>query len=218
MKWNSIFDFINRQQPKKGYTLGLLDSATKWWDTHLSLGRKFSAWAIQYYPSSEQGKTREWVSEFYATSALLVAAVGLVAAQPVTLSWAAVLTLFTVAWPIYRSLELLSLLIGWIFIHTAKLHTVQRSLFGFLLNIAELSCLFTALEISIGGKPICSKVEAFVDGMVDLVTLSHHSPISFSVGGILEAIRIFFGVLIVLVVVGSLAGGVVRRTLADNKP
>lgn len=218
MGWTSMFDLIDRKQPDRGYWVGTLRCLTALWHERLSLGSAVKRRALPRYVSEEPGKAKAWVAELYATSAFLLAVVAFLAASPLHhLSFATIaLGLLTVVWPIYRALEILFLLLSWVFVDTSRLHSVQRSLLGFLLNIAEVSCLFGAVELSVGSKVTSGRGQMFVDGMVDLVTLSHHDPISFSVDGTLEAMRILFGVLLVLVVVGSLAGGVARRTLVDD--
>lgn len=220
MSWVSPFDFIHEKQPDGGYWIGFLRCITALWHKHLSLGSFVKRAALPKYMSREQGKAEAWVAELYASSAFVFALIALLIARPLLTCSVSTLVLgvFTVCWPVYRALEVLFLLLSWVFVDTSRLHSAQRSLVGFCINIAELSCLFGAVRIGLGIEASSDRGQIFVDGIIDLVTLSRSESIPLSLDGTLEAIRLFLGVFLVLVVVGSLVGGIARRTLVDDAP
>lgn len=204
-----LLEWLTQKQPKRGYLLGALAAAQRLLETKLSLNSRFNS-AIRERIPQEHGKAPQWASELYLLCTLVFAVLSFAVAQPV--DRLQLVLLLTVAWPIYRIAEVLTFLIGWVFVHEAGLHSVQRSLFAFILNIFELSLLFGALRIGIAGLSE-TRLDLFLTGVVDISTIASPEITGYSVGDLLEIVRLFASLLLVLVVVGSLTGDVVRRTV-----
>jgi|LGVE01.1.fsa_nt_gb hypothetical protein len=208
------FKWFTEKQPERGYLLGGLATLQHGLETTFSLNSRLNA-AIRACVPQGHGKAPRWGSEFYVVFAIAIATVAYYLATPTAgFQWLAFLT---VVWPVYRIAEVIVFLVGWVFVHESKLHSIQRSLLIFFLNMIELSLLFGTLEVSIGsGLPQVDKLNHFFDGLVSIVTIASPTAAT-SIQGAIEIIRLFASLLIVLVVVGSLAGGVLRRTVEPGE-
>lgn len=209
----NILKWLTDNQPDRGYLLGTVVTVQSWLEKTFSLNDMLNTWIRAQIPQ-QHGKTQEWASEFYLLFALTLALIAFCFATPLTeWTWLVVLA---VIWPVYRICEIFVFLVGWVFVHEGPLHSIQRSLLSFFLNLFELSFLFGALEISVGaGLPQTGKSTYYFQGLVDIISIASPT-IQISVQGVLEATRFFISLLLVLIVVGSLAGSMVRREVESK--
>ena len=209
-----LLNWLTNKQPDRGYLLGGLAVLLRWLETTCSLNSRLNA-AIRSRVPQSHGKAPRWASELYVVLAIAIAMIAYSLSIPINeFQW---LVILTVVWPVYRIAEVLVFLVGWVFVHEKKLHSIQRSLLKFILNMIELTLLFGTLEISIGGGIAqMTKLNHFFDGIVSIATIA--SPTSgASIQGVLEVVRMFASLMIVVVVVGSLAGGILRRTVEPGE-
>jgi hypothetical protein len=188
-----------------------------WLSDRLSLN-----WLIRYYfrkigrysPLPGSPKTPAWVSEVYLLIALSLAIVGLMwANNPLPRN----LWIISLVWPVYRLYETAAFTIGWVFVQKDYLHSVQRSLIGFLLNTVEVSFLLTTLAV-ITSKPLAAGMDrwdALAQTLAGLLTLSQPEVLADARWTALEFLRFGIGMFLVLCAFSSLAGGVLRRTVED---
>lgn len=166
-------------------------------------------WINEINSESKESKASAWISEVYLLSTMFVGIFALYIVNPVnSFGWMWLLTVFL---PIYLIAEFCVLLLGWIFVHETRLHSIRRSLLCFLLNIPQLSLYFGILEISIGsGLPTEGKTNLFYAGVLDIVSMTSPSN-GLNIQGAIETGRFFISLLLILVIVGSIVGGILRK-------
>ena len=203
----NLASWLTQHQPHDGYLLGTLRFLERRWD-RISLGSVLNRWVKRSF-KAEEGKAPRWVSELYGVLCLVVAGTLFFLVPPQARCFWLVLA----AWAVYRVVDLLAFVVGWIFVHTDPLHSIQRSLLSFFLNIVELNLLFGFLDLVANGISDASRLQYLVTHLTAFATVSVIEVVGISsVVGVIELVRVFASLLLVLVIVGSLAGGVVRRT------
>lgn len=176
-------------------------------------------WACRrYFPRQlADGSTKSpaWASETYIIVALGVAIWGFAEAR-VCITCSQQLVLLLLIWPIYRLYELAGFILGWVFVDRSYIHSVPRSLLGFLLNILEVAILSTTLGVVLSassGAPNGQDLLVAVVAMVSIAPPTASESIQFR----MELLRFCFGLVMMLCVLGSLAGSIVRRSLEGEK-
>ncbi len=206
--------WLTKKLPDDGPLLGWLRCVVKRIEL-LSLNRLFNFLAERLFPR-EGGHSPEWVSDFYVIAVLLIAvwSVAAAAASPPLFSC---LWLLTVAWPIYRLAELLLFVVAWTFVHEADLRSIRRSLLAFLINILEVAMLIATLEVVVGptAGPRDDRWLAAYNSGVSIIGLAAPTHPPTTAFGAIELARFAIGVILVLCVVGGLAGSAVRRALKE---
>lgn len=202
-----FFNWLTKNQPDSGYLLGGLSVAQRWLETKWSLSYLFNK-EIKARIKQEHGKAPKWASELYVVSAIAIAVSAYYLATPIAgLQW---LGLLIVVWPSYRISDMLVFFVGWIFVHEDKIASFRRSLLTFFLNMIELSLLFGTLEISIGnGLPQAGKLNHFFLYLVSIATITSPTVVT-SNQGIIEIVRFIVSLLLVLIMVSTLVGGLLR--------
>ena len=162
-------------------------------------------------------KAPKWISESYGLAVLLFTGI-LFALVPVS-AW-------SLGWGPWRILLLLSALsgleltvfiLGWALIHKAKLHNIRRSLLGFLVNFHSLSFITGSFDVAFApaGAPV-SRSDIYLDGITAIATISQVSyTFDTAAAEACNFARVFIGLLLVMVIVGSLAGSVVRKVIVE---
>jgi hypothetical protein len=210
----NFIEWLTEKQPKQGYLLGGLKVTQQWLEIKCSLNSRINELIRAQIPQNH-GKAPRWVSEFYLIFTIVIAAIAYYLAVPV--SGFQLIGILTVVFPLYLIAEVIVFLVGWVFVHETKLHSIERSLLAFILNMFELSLLFGTLEISIGnGLPQNGKLRHFFDGLVNIATVASPTVLT-PIQGTLEIFRLFASLLLVLVIVGSLVGGVLRLTVKPGE-
>jgi hypothetical protein len=167
-------------------------------------------------------KTPRWVSEFWVLFCLLLAIASVSFATPllpISFSWSLIgLSCICVVWPIVRLIDLTQFVVDWVFVSKASLHSIRRSLLSFLFNLFEVALLLASLRVSLSvtSAQATNWVLAY-EQLVSMITIAVPAQtVSFS-QSLLEQFRFWFGLLVMLCIVGSLAGGVVRRSLDSTE-
>ena len=166
---------------------------------------------------NEKPKTPRWVSEFWTILCLILAILGLHLAEPLQQMPFGVtqigMALLCLVWPFLRLAELVLFVIGWIFVYDDMLHSIQRSLLSFLINLFEVSLLLTTLSISLSPSLLLDRWSEVYQTFFLMLTLSPPDPATHGSVYSLQVFRFWFGLVVVLCIIGSLAGGIIRRTV-----
>lgn len=212
----NVFDWIEKKRPKGFYlpcmrmTLDSLESA-------LSPNRWFRDWARKRYPRPE-GKAPEWASEVYQVGSVLVVVVLIsvtLASRDLAVSYGSALRCMALVVAAWRVLEILLFVLYWT-ISDRPIHSSQRSLIGLVVNVLEVSAFTSVIKASL--DPAVSLPGILADigaGAATIVTFSLGEP-QGRVDAVLAYCRLAIGAFLVLVVVSSVVGGIVRRSLDDK--
>ena len=183
----------------------------------VSLNYWIRKWIRKKWPVILPDNTRKvpaWISETYVLVSIAFSFFSLSSAVslPVVSWWISVVC---VIWPIYRLVEMGGFVVGWVLVHKSPLHSIRRSLIGFLLNIMEICVLLTTLNI-VTSK--VSNVNKWVEVIKISVDFATFTPVQFYENGLwtaTEFVRFIYGFFIMLCIIASLAGSIVRRTVQD---
>jgi hypothetical protein len=184
-----------------GCWLGILEAIINFWELHFSIGSLLNR-KIPNIPM---------VSELYVSINIFICIIFLLIIKPIEYAIEYIYLLPIVFWTVYRLLEILLFLIGWIFVHDSKLNSVRRSIIGFGMNVIELSFLFLIIRIFIGEESN-NKLQKLFTSLINLVTLNINTNNPLSIPGLLDITQLFIGLMILIIVVASLAGGILRNT------
>ena len=189
---------------------GLFIAATKALLTrlkHLSLARAIALRISSPHGQFEQ-KVPAWIGDAYVCLTALFAFT-IVAIDPSNWGlWPRRLVTLILT---YRALELLVFLLCWLLVDSGPLHSYRRSVIAFGVNVLEMALVATALDQTLG----CSATGGFaafwthLTGMVGLDG-SGLADRSGACRLVLEGRFLFSGV-ILLLVVGTVAGGLMRE-------
>lgn len=207
-----LADWLTAHQPKAGYLLGALSAVTSGWE-RISIAPILNRRVRRQHHPEHPDKAPRWVSELVVVACIGIGALYFALVQPVESS---PLLCVLAIWPLYRVLDLLLFVIAWIFVHTAPLFSAQRSLLGFVLNIVELNLVFGVLNVLVTKEIPPSRLDYLMHRITEFATLNGSSAVGLSsLGGALELLWVFASLLLMLVVIGSLAGGVIRHTVNE---
>ena len=208
--------------PKDGIFLALLRRIVRMiepWTPNALLKASIRRRVPLHIPGEKEPKTPRWVSEAWVVLCLALAVIALLVAVPIALIASnpirVAIIIFSVFWPAIRLFELTLFVVGWIFVHDAPLHSIQRSLLSFLLNLFEVALLLAALGISVAHLSSAAPWALAYVNMVSLLSLAPPNDALSGLGYHLEVFRFWFGLVVVLCIVSSLAGGIVRRTVPE---
>lgn len=230
------YDFVPDETPTtvaaKGILLPLVGTIVRG-IRRFSLNRKIKDKAKEYqqvyHEEHKSIKASPLASERYLLTALVLALVTLtfvrLPSQAMTWPfwlWHGFWCIVTWLSAPYRLVELGGFVLGWLFVDRDKLHSVRRSLLGFLLNSLEISAWLVTLGIVVNvaihngeqSTPIAAHPwETYFQTLADLLTFSPPNLRSGWWWGLVEFWRFGLGVFLVLCAVSSLAGNIVRRTV-----
>jgi hypothetical protein len=223
MSKQSFIQRLDAAIPKDGIFLALLRRTVRMiepWTPNALLKASVRRRVRLHIPGEKEPKTPRWVSEAWVLLCLVLAAIALSIAAPIAQissnSARVAVILLSVLWPAIRLFELTMFVVGWIFVHDAPLHSIQRSLLSFLLNLFEVALLLAALGISVAHLSSAAPWTLAYGNMVSLLSLAPPSDAVSGLGYRLEVFRFWFGLVVVLCIVSSLAGGIVRRTVPES--
>jgi hypothetical protein len=177
----------------------------------LSFGRQLVMVVARDMPR-RHGKLPAALGDLYQLACLLV--VGMIwlawsrhAPSPGIVTWSAAVVL------LYRALEISIILLAWVFVDTARLHSYRRSVIGFTLNAAELGLISAALGMWLDcGAPASSAWHQFAA----VITLdSSLGPTPSLACSALAGARFLLSAALLLLVLSTLAGGLIRREVPD---
>jgi len=197
-----------------GIFLALLRITINFLEPRTSINRWLD-WAYSRFfirkPPDVDAKAPAWISDVYFIITFTSAILGINLATN-TVTCLSLLFIFIVIWPLYRLYEFALFVIGWIFVHSGPLRSIRRSLFGFFLNLFEIAILTTTLEIVIEKSNVVDRWSLVFDAFTKMISITPPSVTSESFVYLIELTRFGFGVLLMLCVIGALAGNVVRRS------
>jgi hypothetical protein len=169
-------------------------------------------------PGEAVPKSRKWVSEFWVLFCLILAISALASTRPLAGSSFTVsniaLWVLCVLWPLLRLLDISHFVLDWVFVAEAPLHSTSRSLLSFLINLLEVAALLVAVDTALSHVAPADRTAAMYQALVAMITIAQPSAGQPFAHMWVEQFRFWFGLLLMLCVVGSLAGGVLRRSLS----
>lgn len=146
MDRSTFIQRIDASLPKDGILLAglrLLVTKLEPWTLNALLNAFVRRDAAIYIPGEREPKTPRWVSDFGVILCLLFATAGLSFPAPFkqlpTSVWLVALVLLCLVWPLLRLVERVIFVVGWIFVHDAPLHSIQRSLLSFVRDLFEVA-------------------------------------------------------------------------------
>lgn len=164
---------------------------------------------------ARSGKPPRWVSELYQSSFLVLGLLSFIFSEWVKFKLS---TFIIIVFFSYRIVDISIFCLVWIFSTKKKepLHNHRRSIAGFLLNIVEVAIYFSIITIWSGNLKDAAKLDkfdTFYKHMVGILTLS---PLDTGRIKYIDLAELLISVLIILVVVGSLIGKLVREEVDDK--
>lgn len=87
---------------------------------------------------------------------------------------------------------------------------------GFLLNLFEIAILTTTLKVSIAKLAVVDRWDSVYNAFIAIVSITPPSATLEGLEYSIDLTRFGFGLVLMLCVIGGLAGGIVRRSLDDR--
>jgi len=159
------------------------------------------------FADSSGEKSPKWVSELYQILSLGLGLAAFLSNRYLSsVEWLRLLVIFAFS---YRIFETSVFILNWIFVEEEKaIHDYRRSLSGFLLNIVEAALYLSIITILISGSNLKEPdIEIFYKHIIGILTLFPPYPQHL----ILSSCEIIVSVLLILVVIGILASGLLRK-------
>src|SRR2546430_13668986 len=141
----SIVTWLNHKFPI-GLYRGPIKRCLAWCDQTLSLNTRVKIRVHRELGVIDDTKSPEWISEVYQFASLVVAIALLIAAcyAPRPIAYIAA------SLALYRPFEITVFAVNWVFVHLPHVLSHNRSLAGFVTNIAEVVVFYATAYLGFG--------------------------------------------------------------------